>query len=390
MQAVREQGGLYEVQEAYFQDVCNGFTRFQDNDVLFAKITPCMENGKGALVKKLPAGIGTGSTEFFVLRSRPESDAGYVYHLMQWERTRIKAEAFMSGSAGQQRVLPVFFQRYKVFAPRRKIQARIAHILQTIDRAIEKTEALIDKYQQIKTGLMHDLFTRGIGPDGQLRPPREQAPELYQESPIGWIPKEWEVKKLGECAEVFNGTTPSRQIEQYWDGEIPWLSSGKVNEYIVENPSEWVTALALQTTPLRMVPKGAVIVGMIGQGKTRGMSARLNISATINQNIGAIVPDEENSGVFIHNLLTYDYSRLRGDGRGSNQSALNCDLIRAYDIARPRYEEQNNIAEVLLGHESHVQLEQQLLAKLKKQKSGLIHDLLTGKVKVNVNEDTYA
>ncbi|MDZ7685274.1 MAG: hypothetical protein U5O39_09995 [Gammaproteobacteria bacterium] len=74
-----------------------------------------------------------------------------------------------------------------------KVQKKIGRILQVIDEAIEKTEALIDKYQQIKAGLMHDLFTRGIGPDGQLRPPREQAPELYQETPIGWIPKEWEV-----------------------------------------------------------------------------------------------------------------------------------------------------------------------------------------------------
>lgn len=70
-------------------------------------------------------------------------------------------------------------------------QRRIARILQTIDRAIEKTEALIDKYHQIKAGLMHDLFTRGIGPDGQLRPSSEQAPGLYQETPIGWMPKEW-------------------------------------------------------------------------------------------------------------------------------------------------------------------------------------------------------
>ena len=70
-------------------------------------------------------------------------------------------------------------------------QQRIGSILRTADTAIEKTEALIHKYQQIEAGLMHDLFTRGIGPDGQLRSPREQAPELYQETPIGWIPIEW-------------------------------------------------------------------------------------------------------------------------------------------------------------------------------------------------------
>ncbi len=77
-------------------------------------------------------------------------------------------------------------------------QQYIAEILSTLDEAIEQTEALIVKTQQIKAGLMHDLFTRGVTPDGRLRPPREEAPQLYKESPLGWIPKEWEVEKLGD------------------------------------------------------------------------------------------------------------------------------------------------------------------------------------------------
>ncbi len=78
-------------------------------------------------------------------------------------------------------------------------QKRIAAILTSIDTAIEKTEALIAKYQQIKAGLMHDLFTRGVLPNGQLRPPREQEPELYQETVIGWVPKEWRIAELGQA-----------------------------------------------------------------------------------------------------------------------------------------------------------------------------------------------
>ena len=78
-------------------------------------------------------------------------------------------------------------------------QQRIAEILSTVDEAIEQTEALIAKTQQIKAGLMHDLFTRGVTADGQLRPPREEAPRLYKESPLGWIPTGWEIAELGEC-----------------------------------------------------------------------------------------------------------------------------------------------------------------------------------------------
>lgn len=64
-------------------------------------------------------------------------------------------------------------------------QKKIAHILQTIDRAIESTQALIEKYQLIKAGLMHDLFTRGIGTDGKLRPPREAAPRCIRKRRLG-------------------------------------------------------------------------------------------------------------------------------------------------------------------------------------------------------------
>lgn len=71
-----------------------------------------------------------------------------------------------------------------------------AEILSTVDEAIEQTEALIAKTQQIKAGLMHDLFTRGVTANGQLRPPREEAPQLYKQSPLGWIPREWDAGHL--------------------------------------------------------------------------------------------------------------------------------------------------------------------------------------------------
>lgn len=99
-------------------------------------------------------------------------------------------------------------------------QRRIAEILSTIDQTIEQTEALIAKYQQIKSGLMHDLFTRGVTPDGRLRPTRTQAPHLYKESPLGQIPKEWETIALSHVA------------DSLVDG--PFGSNLKTEHYVVE------------------------------------------------------------------------------------------------------------------------------------------------------------
>ncbi len=121
MSGVSEGGGIAESSDLPFNAVSSGFSRFQNGDVLFAKITPCMENGKGALAEYLTGGIGCGSTEFHVLRATQANCPTYLYHLMQWKLTRQTAEIFMSGSAGQQRVQSDFFRRYKVYAPTQRV-----------------------------------------------------------------------------------------------------------------------------------------------------------------------------------------------------------------------------------------------------------------------------
>lgn len=124
----------------------------------------------------------------------------YIYYVVTSDFFLRERDRLCVGST-QQAVSDRALRGISVRLPRSaQEQEKIARILQTIDRSIEKTEALIDKYKQVKAGLMHDLFTRGIGTDGQLRPPREQAPELYHETPIGWIPKEWQYELLDELA----------------------------------------------------------------------------------------------------------------------------------------------------------------------------------------------
>ena len=182
MADVSESGRLLNRHDRYLRGVKFGFTRFLEGDVLFAKITPCMENGKGAEAKHLRNKIGFGSTEFHVLRNKQSGDPGFIYQVLQSPDFRLKAEARMTGSAGQKRVPSDFFDFYKTFIPSFPEQRKIARILSTVDAVIEKTEAAIAKYKAIKAGMMRDLFTRGIDlATGKLRPSYEEAPELYGE-----------------------------------------------------------------------------------------------------------------------------------------------------------------------------------------------------------------
>jgi type I restriction enzyme, S subunit len=196
MADVGENGRILNHQVRRLCDVRAGFTRFQEGDILFAKITPCMENGKGAYARNLVNGHGFGSTEFHVLRATDRGDAEFLYHISQSVEVRQKAIAFFTGSAGQQRVDASFFYRFPLLIPTSPEQRRIARILTTLDNLIEKTEALIAKYQAIKQGMMRDLFTRGVDEHGHLRPSYAEAADLYKPSELGRIPKEWGVKSL--------------------------------------------------------------------------------------------------------------------------------------------------------------------------------------------------
>jgi type I restriction enzyme, S subunit len=116
MADVSESGQRVGNQTRRQREVSVGYTPFEEGDVLFAKITPCMENGKGCHAIGLVNGVGYGSTEFHVLRAKPGTDNRFLYYWSTTKVARKKAEAFMIGSAGQQRVQASFFDHF--FIPR--------------------------------------------------------------------------------------------------------------------------------------------------------------------------------------------------------------------------------------------------------------------------------
>jgi len=142
-----------------FSEVRSGYTPFQEGDVLFAKITPCMENGKVCFAENLRNGVGFGSTEFYVLRANEGIEPRFLLYWLQTEAVRLRAQAFMIGSAGQQRVKPDFFASFTINVPTETEQRIIIEILQTHDARIRAEEAYRDKLKMIKKGLMHDLLT---------------------------------------------------------------------------------------------------------------------------------------------------------------------------------------------------------------------------------------
>lgn len=149
--------------------------------------------------------------------------------------------------------------------------------------------------------------------------------------------------RIGEVATVRNGTTPSRKNPEFWNGNVPWLPTGKVNERYIAVADECITELALRKCSLRLIPAGSTLVAMIGEGTTRGKAALLRIDATTNQNFAAVSPGEGIVPEFLFYQLESCYEPLRHWSHGTNQHALNTKLVSDFPIWVPGIAEQKEV-----------------------------------------------
>ena len=253
-------------------------------------------------------------------------------------------------------------------------QRAIAAVLDSINGAIERTEAVITASVQLRDSLLHELLMRGV-PGWHTE---------WKEAPgVGTIPACWEVVRLGEVAEVRNGTTPSRARLDYWQvDEVPFVKTGQVNDVFIVEPDEFITSQAV-TAGAVVVPKGSVLIAMIGQGKTRGMTARLGFDAAINQNFAAVYgADEDFSLEFFFAWARHNYSVIRALGQGSNQDALNCALIEGMRSPKPPVAEQRAITAMLDSIDEAIKQTRNEREELQSLKASAADALLTGRVRV--------
>jgi type I restriction enzyme S subunit len=389
MSDVSESGRWTFKQSRSLRSVTTGFTAFEEGDVLVAKITPCLENGKGAHAIGLENGIGFGSTEFHVLRARPGYEPRFVFHLTQWRRFRRAAGGQMVGSAGQQRVPRAFFDEFLVEDFGNGQQVLIADILDTLDTAIQETEAIIAKLKAVKQGLLHDLLTRGIDANGELRPTQAEAPHLYKESPLGWIPKEWGLKPLGQilAEPTKNGLYKPSQFH----GRGPLMV--QMGGLFAGDAATFATATRVQVTPFEFNTFGLTESdllfarrSLVFEGAGQCVIVRnLPKPSTFESSIVRVrVRQDEANPEFVCQFLRghRSYAQRRTLIRQVAVSGVSGADIRDLLIALPSPEEQGWLVRRQLEIQASIDLELETVAKLRSQKSALMDDLLTGRVRV--------
>ena len=269
-------------------------------------------------------------------------------------------------------------------------QAAITKVLDTLDTVIHETEAIIAKLKAVKQGLLHDLLTRGIDANGELRPPQSEAPHLYKQSPLGWIPKEWDCVRLSEKFAVLGGkrlpaghTYADRptdfrylRVTDFYDRDY----SLDDLESLYERTFRALERYEIQSGQLHISIAGSLgYVGVYRVGDSKGIRTILTENAARLVPLCKIEPDFV-AAYMNSNMVQDQVTAEKGTGGGVPKLAL--FRIEQFWLAWPDLEEQEAIAERLQSLDGKKMSEEALLRKLRLQKSGLMDDLLTGRVRV--------
>lgn len=292
MSAVSEVSGVIETPEfREYKDVKKGYTNFLDGDIIFAKITPCMENGKAAIAKDLVGGFGFGSTEFHVLRATKAIENKLIYYMVRSEVFRKQAKSIMTGAVGQQRVHKNFLVNYPLPLPPLPEQKRIVDRLELLWGKINEAKLLIeeagetfaDRRAAILAKAFRGKLTRrwreehpDIEPAERLlervkaekeklegtRKGRKKNEELPPIDPPNELPEGWCWVRLGELGSLDRGRSKHRprNDERLFIGDYPFIqtgdiarSGGKINRH-----SQTLSEFGLKQS--RLFPTGTVAI----------------------------------------------------------------------------------------------------------------------------------
>lgn len=295
-----------------------------------------------------------------------EDDLRFWFYLLS--NSNLRAHAFESA---QPVITGGIISKIKVTIPSPKTQLQIATILSKADAVIEKTQAAIAKYKAIKQGMLQDLFTRGIDTStGKLRPSYQDAPALYKESKLGWIPKEWEALTVADVSENLDGKRiPVKQGDRDKQAEIyPYYGASGIID-LVEN---------------FIFDEQLILLGEDGENViSRNLPLAFKVEGKIwvNNHAHVLKPIKNISTIdfLCEALEAVDYTPIVS---GSAQPKITQGHLNKILLPIPKIEEQESISKRIVALNQKLQTEQDFLHKQQQIKAGLMNDLLSGKRKV--------
>lgn len=316
-------------------------------------------------------------------------DSAWLYHVLPRASATVVTDSAVKGVTLNKAKMA----EMTVLLPSPREQETIANILDTLDTTIRQTEAIIEKLNQVKQGLLHDLLTRGIDANGELRPPQSQAPHLYKDSPLGWIPKRWDVHSVGEVSEsVIDGPFGSNLKTEHYVPlpgiRVIRLQNIGIGDYD-DRERAYVSELKARSLSRNQVVGGDVLVAALGDERYpvgRACCYPVDLPAAVNKaDCFRLRPHPEFAiGAFMMRSLNGAAARrqTRGFEQGVTMQRVNLGNLRRVLLSMPPVPEQQLICERLGALDMTLAVNVAEAYKLRAQKSGLMDDLLTGRVRV--------
>ena len=292
------------------QEAVAGYSDLEDG--VFENVPAIVFGDHTRIVKYVDQPFFLGADGVKVLRSRFK-DANYRYLYYALKSVKIP-------NTGYNRHFK-WLKEAKIYYPNSEEQSKIVLILDGISSVIEHRQQELQKLDELVKARFVELFG-GIHNSNK-----------------------YPYKPIKELTDVISGGTPNRDVNEYWEcGTIPWVKTTELQNNLIKKVDEYITEKGLNSSSAKLVPPGTVLIAMYGQGKTRGMTAYLNIEACTNQACACILPSDQINQTFLWKFLILSYDDLRGMAKGGNQPNLNGTIIKNYPILYPPRELQEQFA----------------------------------------------
>ena len=303
-----------------------------------------------------------------IITPNSRTDPGWLFWLLGLD-SAINFMKRVSAGTSLQNLPTSFFREWKVpFYPSFERQKYVSTVLDSVEKAIEQADNVITKAEQLRDALLHELLTRGI--------PGHHTE--WKEAPgLGTIPATWQVVRLGEIVDIVGGSTPSRNIREYWEGNIPWVIPSELTELTsryLSSTNEMITEEGLLSGGLKIIPAGSVL---LTTRATIGVVAINLVPVTTNQGFQNLIPKDRIDLLWLYYYMTMCNKELNRRGSGSTFKEISRANVKSLPVIYPPLPEQNSISLILDSIDNYIYKFRSVATKTIAFRVSLMNQLLT-------------
>ncbi len=339
-----------------------GGSRFEKGDVLFARITPCLENGK--IAQFMGEGVGFGSTEYYIFREKDGvSDQGYIFYLACSDIIRKPAEKSMFGASGRQRADLGVVKDVEVPAPPLPVQRKIAVVLSAYDDLIKVNARRIRVLEAMAQSVYREWFGKVDGKS---------------------LPRGWDMVKVGDAFGTLGGSTPSTKVPEYWEGgDINWYSPSDLTAnkaMFICTSGKKITQEGLKNSSAKMFPPYCV---MMTSRATIGVVSINTTTACTNQGFITCIPNDRVSAYQIYYWILDNLELIDSVASGATYKEIGRGEFREFDFVIPDETTKKKFDKILLPIGKQIEILLAKNANLRRTRDLLLPRLVSGEVDVS-------